>query len=64
MNIVILTQVKVQSINEVDIPDKASNKLGGDAIILVTIYICGVTKNEILETILSREELNYNEFIL
>ena len=64
MNIVILTQVKVQSINDVAIPDKSSNTLRGDEIRLVNIYVCGVTQNEILETILSREELHYDAFIL
>ena len=36
----------------------------GDAIRLGTIYICSVTQNEILGTILSIEELHYDEFIL
>ena len=54
LNSVILTQVKVQPINYVSIPDKASNKLRGDAIRLGDAYIFYVTHDEIFETILSR----------
>ena len=64
MNVVILTQVKEQSIHYVAVPCRESNKLRGDAIRLGTIYVCVVTQNEILETILSREELHNYEFIL
>ena len=64
MNIVIFNQVKVKSINEVAIPDRASNNLRGDAIRLGAFYDCSVTQNVKLETILSREELHYAEFIL
>ena len=35
-----------------------------DAIILVDVYICDVTHDEILDTIFSRESLHYDEFIL
>ena len=36
----------------------------GDAIRLGTIYVCSVTQNEKMETILSIEELHYDKFIL
>ena len=36
----ILTKVKVQSINDVDIPNRTSNKLKGDAIRLGDVYVC------------------------
>ena len=64
MDIVILTKVKVKSINDVAISDRASNKVRGDAIRLGAAYVFDVTQNEILEKIFSREELNYDELIL
>ena len=36
----------------------------GDAIRLGDFYVCGVTHDEILETIFSREELHYDKLIL
>ena len=64
MNTTILTKLKVQSINDVTIPDRESNKLRGDEISLGTVYVFDVTYDEILDTIFSREELNYDELIL
>ena len=55
LNTFILTKVKVQSINDVALPDIASNKLRGDEIRLVGVYVCDVTHNKMLETIFSRE---------
>ena len=54
----------MKSINDVDFPDRASNNLRSDLIRLGNVYVCDKSHNEILETILSREELNYDEFIL
>ena len=64
LNTVILTKVKVKSINDVAPPDRASNKLSCDSIWFCTIYACDVTHDEILENTFSREELYYDEFIL
>ena len=64
MNIFNLTKVKVQSINDVAIPARASNKLWGDAIMLGTVYFGDITHYEILETIFSREELYDDKLIL
>ena len=64
LNTVILTKVKVKSINDVALPAKASNKLRGDTMRLGYVYVFDVTHNEILETIFSREELNNDELIL
>ena len=64
MNTVILTKVKVKSINDVNIPARESNKIRVDAFMLGDVYFCDDTQNEILENIFSREELNYNELIL
>ena len=44
--------MKVQSINYVYPNDRASNKLIGDKISLGAVYVCYVTNDEILETIL------------
>ena len=49
-----MNQVKVQSIDDSDISNGSSKKLMVDSIRVGTIYVCGVTQNEILETILSR----------
>ena len=51
LNTVILTKVKVKSINDVALPDKASNKLRGDTIRLSAVYVCDFTHDEIMETI-------------
>ena len=45
LNIVILAKLKAQSINDVSIPDIASNKFRGDAIRLGDVYVCDVTLN-------------------
>ena len=64
MNTVILTKVKVKSINDVAIPDRDSNKFRGDEIRLGAVYICDESHYEIIDTIFSREELNHYAFIL
>ena len=51
LNTVISTMVKLQSINDVDIPSRASNHLRVDSIRLVCVYVCGDTHDEIMETI-------------
>ena len=48
-------KLKAQSINNVGIPSKESNKFISYAIRLAAIYIFVVTYDEILETIFSRE---------
>ena len=53
----ILTKLKVQSINDVDILYRASNKLRVDEIKLGAVYVCYYEHDEILETIL--QEKNY-----
>ena len=60
----VLTQVKVQSINDVNIPSISSNKLRVDAIRLVGVYVCDDTHDEILVNIFSMEELYYNGLVL
>ena len=64
MSPVILTKLKLQSINYVYTIYKAPNKFMGDEIRLVNVYVCDVTQNETPETIFSRKELNYNELVL
>ena len=64
LNNVVLTQVKVQSINDVNIPSISSNNLRVDAIRLVGVYVCDDTHDKILEAIFLREELHYYELIL
>ena len=59
-----LTKLKVQSINDVSLPAISSNKLMGGAIRLGFFCVCDVTHDKILETIFSREELNYDELVL
>ena len=54
LNTVILTKLKVQSINDVALTDRESNKLRGDAIRLGDVYVCYVTHNEIMDTIYLR----------
>ena len=56
MNTVILTHVNVKSINYVSLPDGASNNFRGNAIKLGSVYVFDVTRDEIMETIFSREE--------
>ena len=56
LSTIILTKVKLQSINDVGIPTRASNKLKGDTIRLGEFYVCVDAHDEILETIFSREE--------
>ena len=55
LNTVILTKVKVHSVNNVNIPARGINKLSGDTIRLGDVYIYYVTHDEILETIFLRE---------
>ena len=55
MNTVILTKIKVKSINDVSLPAIASNKLRGDTIRLGAVYICDDANDEILETNFARE---------
>ena len=55
LNTFILTKIKLQSINDVSLPGKSSNKFRGDSIRLGAFYVCDVTHDEILETIFSRE---------
>ena len=47
VNTVILTTVKFKSINEVALPDRASNNLGGYSIRLGVVYVCDSPHNEI-----------------
>ena len=51
LNTVILTEVNIQSINDIDLYDRASNNLRGGVIRFGAIYVCDVTHDEILETI-------------
>ena len=48
---VILTKVKIQSINDVTLPDIISNNLRVDAISSGDVYLCDDTHDKILETI-------------
>ena len=64
LNNLILTKLKVKSINDVAIPDRSSNNFRGDAIRKVTVYFFDVTHDEMMETIYSWEELHYDELIL
>ena len=64
MNTVILTKIRLQSINYVAITDRASNNLRVDLIMLGYVYVYNHIHDEILETSFSREELHYDEFIL
>ena len=64
MSPVILTKLKLQSINYVYLHDRASNNIKGGVIRLGYVYVCDVTHDEILDTIFSREELHYDKFIL
>ena len=64
LNTVILITVKVKLIRYVALPDRASNTLRGDVIRLGDVYVCDVTHDKIPENIFSKEESNYDEFIL
>ena len=64
LNTVILTKVKVQLVNDVNIPAIELNKLSGDTIRLGDVYIYYVTHDEIRETIFLREQLNDKKLIL
>ena len=44
MIIVILTELNVQLLNDVTIPDRELNELRGDAISLGTVFVCDVTQ--------------------
>ena len=50
-NTVILTKVKLKSINYFALPDRASNKLWVYAVRLDAVYVCYDAHYEILETI-------------
>ena len=54
-NTVILTKVKLKSINYVYIPSLESNQLMSDIIRLGNVYFCDVTHVEMLEILFSRE---------
>ena len=58
MNTVILTKVKVKSINDASLTTRLSNNLMGDAFRLGGVYVCVELHDEIIETIFSWEELN------
>ena len=64
LNTVIITKLKVKSINYFTLPDRPSNKLRVDEIGLGAVYVCDITHDAILDTIFSREESRYNELIL
>ena len=51
LNNVILTKVKVKSINDVDIPARYPNNLRSGAINFGDVYVCDGAHDEILETI-------------
>ena len=59
-----LRKNKSKSINNVALPDIASNKLRGDSVMLVAVYVCDYTHDEILEIIFSREELHFDSLVL
>ena len=52
MNTVILTKVKVKSINDIALPARALNNLRGHAIRLGAMYVHDDAHNEIAETVL------------
>ena len=51
LNNIILTKVKLQSINDVALTGRASNKLCGDAISLSDAYISDDTNNGVTENV-------------
>ena len=64
LNTFILTNVKVKPRYGIAPPDGAQNNWRYDAIRLGTVYDCDDAHNEILETMFSMKELNYDKFIL
>ena len=54
-NTVILTKLKVKSINDVALPDRASNNSRCDSSRLVLVYACDDVHDNILDTIFARE---------
>ena len=56
MNTVILTEVKVQSINAVALTDRYSNQLRGDTIRYSSVYVFDNAHDEIPETMFPMEE--------
>ena len=64
MNTVILTKVKAKSTNDAIITTRASNNWIIYEIRLCDVYVCDESHDELLETIFSRKELNYDKFIL
>ena len=62
LNIVILTKVRMKSINDIALPNRAQNNLRGDAIRLGDVYVCDDAPDEILGTMFSMEELKYDEY--
>ena len=55
MNTVILTKVRVKSINDIALPYRDSNNLRCDSIRLGAVYICDESHDEILDTVFSRK---------
>ena len=55
LNTVILTKLKVQSINDVTLPTRAPHNLRGEKIRLYAVHVCDDTKIEILENLFFRE---------
>ena len=64
LNTVVLTKANAQSINNFKIHAITPHNLRGDVIKLGDVYACDDTHDGIMETIFSREELNYDELIL
>ena len=64
LNTVILNKVKVKSTNHVAFPDRAQNNWGGATIRLGAVCVCDDAHDEIIKTIFSKEELNYDAIIL
>ena len=62
LNTVILTKVKVKSINDVALPDRASYRLRGDAIRLGSVYVYDDLHDEILNIVFENEELNHDNY--
>ena len=64
LNTVILTKVKVKSRNDIAIPYMDQNNWKDDAIRLGTMHVCDDAHDEILGTMFSMEDLNYDAFIM
>ena len=62
MGTVILTKLKLQSINDVDLTTIYSNNLRGDEIRLDPLNLWGDAYNKTTEKIFSREHLNHDGF--